>query len=137
MMQLEILYVHYFIFRYLSTMAIFFSQPAFDWSVEPAVVLKYIFLKMTCRINPHQLCKSTADDKTESNYRLGELEIQQFDAVTKSKTDVNGSFSGFVDSEPYAHKPLNRYQKALRTHVKSYCVNYQYTRTFGAGIVER
>lgn len=86
------------------------------------------------RINPHQICKSTPDDEADVKYRVCELDIQQFGAVTNSTAE---SFSGFVDLEPYAHKPLNRYQRALRTHVKSHCVNYQYTRTFRAGIIER
>lgn len=92
---------------------------------------------MAPRLNPHQICKRTADDKADTEHRVQELGIPQFNAVTGSQIDASHTFPGFVESEPYAHNPLNRFQKALRTHVKSYCVNYQYTRKFGAGIIER
>lgn len=85
------------------------------------------------RKNPHELIKSTPFDVSEAKSRRQDLGIPSFGAVNRLQKDP----SGFWKPEPYAHKPLNRYQRAMRARVADGRVKYQYTRCLTSDVVER
>ena len=85
------------------------------------------------RINPHELIKSNPFDVSEAKSRRKDLGIPSFDAVYRRHKDP----SGFPQPEPYAHKPLNRYQKTMRARIPGDRVKYQYTRCLSSDVVER
>ena len=85
------------------------------------------------RVNPHKLIKSSSFDVNEAKSRRKDLGIPSFDAVNCLHKDP----PGYPQPEPYAHKPLNRYQKAMRALVSDGRVKYQYTRCLASDVVER
>jgi DNA (cytosine-5)-methyltransferase 1 len=87
------------------------------------------------RIDPHKICRPTSTDVAEAKSRVRDG-IPRLDALTKSANAAT-AFPGFTEPVPYAHRPLSRYQKAMRTHVVGNRVKYQYTRRFTADVVER
>ncbi|OCH93875.1 S-adenosyl-L-methionine-dependent methyltransferase [Obba rivulosa] len=87
--------------------------PRFDWT------------------NPHQELRPTQADLQEARDRKTRG-IPSFNAVTSSCK----SLPGFVDPSPYSTTPLSRYQAWVRDGGGEE-VEYQYSRTFQAGVVER
>jgi DNA (cytosine-5)-methyltransferase 1 len=76
--------------------------------------------------------KASLNDKTEARQRQ-KLGIEQFSAESGRGSNV---FPGFTKAVPYAHEPLNRYQKWLRRDVSGNNVTHQYTRRFSSTVVE-